>query len=164
MLFTHKGLSGPAILQASSYREDGEEILVNLLPGIDAHSIFPSNRQSKIEMKNMLSRYLPRRFAHTWCKFYLPSRPLCQYNDKELFDASHLLHEWIIKSAGTEGYRTAEVTAGGVDTDELSSKTMEAKKVQGLYFIGEVVDVTGHLGGYNLHWAWASGWAAGQYA
>ncbi|PIV65786.1 MAG: aminoacetone oxidase family FAD-binding enzyme [Nitrospirae bacterium CG01_land_8_20_14_3_00_44_22] len=164
MLFTHKGLSGPAILQASSYREDGEEILVNLLPGIDAHSIFLSNRQSKIEMKNMLSRYLPRRFAHTWCKFYLPSRPLCQYNDKELFDASHLLHEWIIKSAGTEGYRTAEVTAGGVDTDELSSKTMEAKKVQGLYFIGEVVDVTGHLGGYNLHWAWASGWAAGQYA
>ncbi|PIV40173.1 MAG: aminoacetone oxidase family FAD-binding enzyme [Nitrospirae bacterium CG_4_10_14_3_um_filter_44_29] len=164
MLFTHKGLSGPAILQASSYREDGEEILVNLLPGIDAHSIFLSNRQSKIEMKNMLSRYLPRRFAHTWCKFYLPSRPLCQYNDKELFDASHLLHEWIIKPAGTEGYRTAEVTAGGVDTDELSSKTMEAKKVQGLYFIGEVVDVTGHLGGYNLHWAWASGWAAGQYA
>ncbi|MDP3260802.1 MAG: NAD(P)/FAD-dependent oxidoreductase [Thermodesulfovibrionales bacterium] len=164
MLFTHKGLSGPAILQASSYWEHGEEILVNLLPGIDARSMFLSNRQSRVEMKNLLSRYLSRRFAHIWCEFYFPSRPLCQYNDKELLDASRLLHEWIIKPAGTEGYRTAEVTAGGVDTDELSSKTMEAKKVTGLYFIGEVIDVTGHLGGYNLHWAWASGWTAGQYA
>jgi hypothetical protein len=164
MLFTHKGLSGPAILQASSYWADGEEIIINLLPGIDAKSIFMSSRQSRIEMKNLLSRYLPKRFAHKWCEFYLPSKPLCQYNDKELLDASRLLHEWIIKPAGTEGYKTAEVTAGGVDTDELSSKTMEAKKSAGLYFIGEVVDVTGHLGGYNLHWAWASGYAAGQYA
>lgn len=164
LLFTHKGLSGPAILQTSLYWENGEEILVNLLPGIDAHSIFLSNLQSRMEMKNLLSRYLPRRFAYIWCEFYLLSRPLCQYNDKELFDASRLLHEWIIKPAGTEGYRTAEVTAGGVDTDELSSKTMEAKKVTGLYFIGEVIDVTGHLGGYNLHWAWASGWTAGEYA
>jgi predicted Rossmann fold flavoprotein len=164
VLFTHKGLSGPAILQASSYWEHGEEILVNLLPHNDAHSIFLSNRQSRMEMKNVLSRYLPRRFAHIWCEFYFPSRPLCQYNDKELIDASHLLQRWIIKPAGTEGYGTAEVTRGGVDTDELSSKTMEAKKVTSLYFIGEVVDVTGHLGGYNLHWAWASGWTAGQYA
>jgi predicted Rossmann fold flavoprotein len=164
MLFTHKGLSGPAILQASSYWEHGEEITINLLPGIDAKSIFLSSRQSRIEMKNMLSRYLPKRFAHKWCEFYLPSKPLCQYNDKELLDASRLVHGWAIRPAGTEGYRTAEVTFGGVDTDELSSKTMEAKKVQGLYFIGEVVDVTGHLGGYNLHWAWASGRAAGQYA
>jgi len=164
LLFTHKGLSGPAILQTSLYWENGEEILVNLLPGIDAHSIFLSNLQSRMEMKNLLSRYLPRRFAHIWCEFYLPSRPLCQYNDKELLNASRLLHEWIIKPAGTEGYRTAEVTAGGVDTDELLSKTMAAKKVTGLYFIGEVIDVTGHLGGYNLHWAWASGWIAGQYA
>ena len=164
MLFTHKGLSGPAILQASSYWENGQEIIINLLPRNDARSMFLSNRQSRVEMKNLLSRYLPRRFAHIWCEFYLPSRPLCQYNDKELLDASRLLHEWIIKPAGTEGYRTAEVTAGGVDTDELSSKTMEAKKVTGLYFIGEVIDVTGHLGGYNLHWAWASGWTAGQYA
>ena len=115
-------------------------------------------------MKNLLSRYLPKRFAHKWCEFYLPSKPLCQYNDKELLDASRLVHGWAIRPAGTEGYRTAEVTRGGVDTDELSSKTMEAKRVQGLYFIGEVVDVTGHLGGYNLHWAWASGSAAGQYA
>ncbi|MDP2279416.1 MAG: NAD(P)/FAD-dependent oxidoreductase, partial [Nitrospirota bacterium] len=164
MLFTHKGLSGPAILQVSSYWENGEEVLVNLLPGIDAHSIFLSNRQSRIEMKNLLSRYLPRRFAHIWSEFYLSSKPLCQYNDKELLDASCLVHGWAIKPAGTEGYRTAEVTAGGVDTDELSSKTMEAKKVSGLYFIGEVIDVTGHLGGYNLHWAWVSGRAAGQYA
>lgn len=164
VLFTYKGLSGPAILQASSYWEHGEEILVNLLPGIDARSIFLSNRQSRMEMKNLLSRYLPRRFAYIWCEFYLPSRPLCQYNDKELLNASRLFHEWLIKPAGTEGYGTAEVTAGGVDTDELSSKTMEANKVTGLYFIGEVIDVTGHLGGYNLHWAWASGWTAGQYA
>ncbi|MBU4320121.1 MAG: NAD(P)/FAD-dependent oxidoreductase [Thermodesulfovibrionales bacterium] len=164
MLFTHKGLSGPAILQASSYWENSEEIIINLLPGIDARSIFLSNRQSKMEIKNLLSRYLPRRFAHIWCEFYLLSRPLCQYNDKELLDASRLLNGWIIKPAGTEGYRTAEVTRGGVDTDELSSKTMKAKKVTGLYFIGEVIDVTGHLGGYNLHWAWASGWTAGQYA
>lgn len=164
ILFTHRGLSGPAILQASSYWESGEEIIINLLPGIDAKSIFWSSRQSRIEMKNMLSRYLPKRFAHKWCEFYLPSKPLCQYNDKELLDASRLVHGWAIRPAGTEGYKTAEVTAGGVDTDELSSKTMEAKKVQGLYFIGEVVDVTGHLGGYNLHWAWASGRAAGQYA
>ncbi len=164
MLFTHKGLSGPAILQASSYWENSEEIIINLLPDIDARSIFLSNRQSKMEMKNLLSRYLPRRFAHIWCEFHLPSRPLCQYNDQELLDASCLLNGWIIKPAGTEGYRTAEVTRGGVDTDELSSKTMKAKKVTGLYFIGEVIDVTGHLGGYNLHWAWASGWTAGQYA
>ena len=164
ILFTHRGLSGPAILQASSYWQNGEEIIINLLPGIDAHSIFLYSRQRRIEMKNMLSCYLPRRFAHIWCEFYLPSKPLCQYNDRELLDASRLVYGWAIKPAGTEGYRTAEVTAGGVDTDELSSKTMEAKKVTGLYFIGEVVDVTGHLGGYNLHWAWASGRASGQYA
>ncbi|HBG93661.1 MAG: hypothetical protein A2X54_06060 [Nitrospirae bacterium GWF2_44_13] len=164
ILFTHRGLSGPAILQSSSYWENGKEILINLLPDIDAHSIFLSNRQSRVEMKNLLSRYLPKRFAHKWCEFYLPSKPLCQYNDKELLNASRFVHGWIIKPAGTEGYGTAEVTRGGVDTGELSSKTMEAKKGQGLYFIGEVVDVTGHLGGYNFHWAWASGWAAGQYA
>ncbi|MDI6745099.1 MAG: NAD(P)/FAD-dependent oxidoreductase [Thermodesulfovibrionales bacterium] len=164
MLFTHRGLSGPAILQASSYWENGEKIIINLLPGIDAHSIFLSNRQSRVEMKNLLSRYLPRRFAHIWCEFYFSSRPLCQYNEKDLLTTSRLIHGWSIKPAGTEGYRTAEVTAGGVDTNELSSKTMEAKKVTGLYFIGEVIDVTGHLGGYNLHWAWASGWIAGQYA
>lgn len=164
MLFTHRGLSGPAMLQASSYWQQGKKILVNLLPGFDAHSIFLSNRQSRIEMKNLLARYLPRRFAHRWCEFFLPSKLLCQYNDKELLDASCLVHEWVIRPAGTEGYGKAEVTAGGVDTEELSSKTFETKKVQGLYFIGEVVDVTGHLGGYNLHWAWASGRAAGQYA
>jgi len=164
ILFTHRGLSGPAILQASSYWENGEEIIINLLPDVDVHSIFLSHCQGRIEMKNLLSRYLPKRFAHKWCEFYFPSKPLCQYKDKELLDASRLVHGWGIKPAGTEGYRTAEVTSGGVDTDELSSKTMETKKVPGLYFIGEVVDVTGHLGGYNLHWAWASGRAAGQYA
>lgn len=163
LLFTHKGISGPAILQASSYWQEGKEIVVNLLPDLDAHSIFISNRQSRIEMKNLLAGYLPKRFSHRWCEFYLPSKPINQYNDKELLEASRLFQSWSIRPAGTEGYSTAEVTAGGVDTDELSSKTMKAKKVPGLYFIGEVVDVTGHLGGYNLHWAWASGWAAGQY-
>jgi predicted Rossmann fold flavoprotein len=163
MLFTHHGLSGPVILQASSYWQQGEKILVNLLPGFDARSIFLSNRQSRTEMKNLLAQYLPKRFAHRWCELFLPSKPLCQYNDKELSDASCLIHEWVLRPAGTEGYSKAEVTAGGVDTEELSSKTFETKKVQGLYFIGEVIDVTGHLGGYNLHWAWASGYAAGQY-
>lgn len=163
MLFTHKGLSGPVILQISSYWQEGDEIVIDLLPGLDIHSIFLSAKQSRIEMKNLLAQYMPRRFVHKWCESFLQSKPLCQYNNKELMNASQLVHAWSIKPSGTEGYNTAEVTRGGVDTDELSSKTMETKKVNGLYFIGEVVDVTGHLGGYNLHWAWASGWAAGQY-
>ncbi len=163
MLFTHKGLSGPAVLQISSYWQEGDEIVIDLLPGLDSQSIFLSNKQSRVEMKNLLAQYMPRRFAHKWCEFFFQSKPLCQYNDKELMNASQLIHAWRVKPAGTEGYKTAEVTRGGIDTDELSSKTMEAKKVPGLYFIGEVVDVTGHLGGYNLHWAWASGWASGQY-
>lgn len=164
MLFTHKGLSGPAILQASSYWESGEEVIIDILPGLDAQDIFLSNHQSRIEMKNLLAMYLPRRFAQKWCELYLPSKPLYQYNEKELLKAARNVLHWRLKPAATEGYQKAEVTRGGVDTDELSSKTMEAKKVPGLYFIGEVVDVTGHLGGYNLHWAWASGWAAGQHA
>ncbi|MBI4686646.1 MAG: NAD(P)/FAD-dependent oxidoreductase [Nitrospirae bacterium] len=163
-LFTHKGLSGPVILQASSYWRQGEEIIINLLPGLDARGLFSSNRQSRMEMKTLLAQYIPKRLAHRWCELYLPSKPLYQYNDKELLHASLRLHGWTIRPAGTEGYGKAEGTRGGVDTDELSSKSMEARKVQGLYFIGEVIDVTGHLGGYNLHWAWASGCAAGQYA
>lgn len=163
VLFTHKGVSGPAILQASSYWNPGDKIRIDLLPDMDAYELFISRRQGNIEMCNLLSEHLPRRFAHKWCEIYIQSRPVNQYSDKELKAIAQQIHNWTIKPAGTEGYKTAEVTLGGIDTDELSSKTMETKKVPGLYFIGEVVDVTGQLGGYNLQWAWASGFAAGQY-
>ena len=114
-------------------------------------------------MKNLLSGLLPGRFAQTLCELYIQSKPMNQYTDRELRMIAGKLCNWTVRPARTEGYKNAEVTVGGVDTDELSSKTMEAKKVPGLYFIGEVIDVTGQLGGYNLHWAWASGYAAGQY-
>ncbi|RJQ50241.1 MAG: NAD(P)/FAD-dependent oxidoreductase [Nitrospiraceae bacterium] len=163
MLFTHKGLSGPAILQISSYWNNGDTIHVDLLPDIDVLKVLAENRRSRMEMKNLLSRYFPKRFIQIWCEMYIRSKPVCQYSDMELEDISGRLKDWKIKPSGTEGYNTAEVTLGGVDTDELSSRTMEAKKVQGLYFAGEVIDVTGQLGGYNLQWAWSSGYAAGQY-
>jgi len=163
VLFTHKGLSGPAILQISSYWNPGDVININLLPDTDAYDLFMARRQGRMEMHNLLSEFLPRRFAQKWCELYLQSRPLNQYSDKELKAIAQQIHNWTVKPAGTEGHKTAEVTVGGVDTDGLSSKTMEAKKVSGLYFIGEVVDVTGQLGGYNLQWAWSSGFAAGQY-
>lgn len=163
ILFTHRGLSGPAVLQISSYWKEGELVSLDLLPDTDIYGLLAAERQSRIEMRNFLSRYLPKRFAHKWCEAYLPSKPLCQFGGRELKDAAHLLHNWEITPRGTEGYKKAEVTLGGIDTDELSSKTMEAKKVAGLYFAGEVIDVTGQLGGYNLQWAWASGYAAGQH-
>lgn len=163
VLFTHKGLSGPAILQISSYWNPGDVININLLPDTDAYELFMARRQGRMEMHNLLSDLLPRRFAHKWCEMYIQSKPINQYSDKELKVIAQQIHNWTVRPAGTEGYKTAEVTLGGIDTDELSSKTMEAKKASGLYFIGEVVDVTGQLGGYNLHWAWASGFAAGQY-
>ena len=164
VLFTHRGLSGPAILQVSSYWDRGEEIAIDLMPDKDAYALFTAKPKSRVELSNLLSEYLPRRFSRTWCELYAPSRPLCQYTEKELKDIAYQMHHWTIRPEGTEGYRNAEVTAGGVDTEELSSKTMEAKKVSGLYFAGEVVDVTGQLGGYNLQWAWSSGFVAGQYA
>jgi predicted flavoprotein YhiN len=114
-------------------------------------------------MHNLLAELFPRRFSRTWCDLHVSSKPLCQYTDKELVGIAGGLHNWEVKPKGTQGYVKAEVTVGGVDTDELSSKTMESRKVPGLYFIGEVIDVTGELGGYNLHWAWASGYVAGQY-
>ncbi len=164
ILFTHRGLSGPAALQASLYWEPGEPLLVDLLPSLDIHEVFLSSRQSRMEMHTLLSGHLPKRFVQTWCDHLIISKPMNQYIDKELKEIAEGLHAWKIVPKGTEGYDVAEVTAGGVNTDELSSKTMEAKKAPGLYFIGEVVDVTGLLGGYNLHWAWASGYAAGQFA
>ncbi len=164
ILFTHRGLSGPAALQASLYWEPGTALKIDLLPGTDIFGVFVSRRQSKIEMHNLLAEFFPKRFAQAWCDHLLRSKPINQTSDRELKEIAQMLHAWELIPKGTEGYTTAEVTAGGVDTDELSSKTMEAKKARGLYFIGEVVDVAGELGGYNLHWAWASGYVAGQFA
>lgn len=160
ILFTHKGLSGPAILQASLYWEPGKALTIDLLPGQDLSEPFREKRQSRMTMGNFLGQLVPKRFIQTWLDPAFASRSLTEYSNRELRDLANLLHGWKIAPAGTEGYKTAEVTAGGVDTAELSSKTMEAKKVPGLYFIGEVMDVTGELGGYNLHWAWASAHAA----
>ncbi len=164
VLFTHRGLSGPAILQISSYWDSGQKLAVDLLPEVDAFELFMSQRGSKVELANLLSEYLSRRLAHKWSELNASSRPLCTYSEKELRDIASRLHNWTITPAGTEGFKKAEITVGGIDTDELSSKTMESKRVPGLFFTGEVVDVSGQLGGYNLQWAWSSGFAAGQYA
>lgn len=164
ILFTHRGVSGPAILQASLYWKPGIPVLIDLLPDIDVREAFIVKRQSTMEMRTLLNQFFPKRFVQTWCDLYVTSKPIVQYSDRELQLISNQLHAWTIRPSATEGYKNAEVTAGGVDTAELSSKTLESKKVPGLYFTGEVLDVTGHLGGYNLHWAWASGHAAGQFA
>ncbi|MCC6759429.1 MAG: NAD(P)/FAD-dependent oxidoreductase [Candidatus Omnitrophica bacterium] len=164
MLFTHKGLSGPAILQISSYWEPGQAITIDLLPDINIFDILKNNHKSKFTAKTLLKDYLPVRLAETLGDHFLTDKPLTQTSLEELQKIADFLHNWQVTPQGTEGYAKAEVTVGGIDTDELSSKTMEAKKVPGLYFIGEVVDVTGWLGGFNFQWAWASGYAAGQYA
>jgi len=159
MLFTHHGLSGPAILQISSYWRDHETVSLDLLPEIiDPSWAFTERAPDAIAL---LSRYWPRRFAEVWSRQYVPEKPLSHYSAHELRDLDRLLHHWPLRFSGTEGYPKAEVTLGGVDTSELSSKTMETRSVRGLFFIGEVVDVTGWLGGYNFQWAWASGYAAG---
>jgi predicted Rossmann fold flavoprotein len=162
VLVTHRGLSGPAVLQISSYWSRGLELSVDLLPGEDARTLLEQKRASGAELHTALGQHLPKRFAQVWAELFAPARPLRTYNDAELDAVAQHLHDWRIRPAGTEGFQKAEVTRGGVSTDELSSKTLEARKVPGLYFIGEVVDVTGHLGGYNFQWAWASGHAAGQ--
>lgn len=164
ILITHRGLSGPAILQISLYWQADASILINLLPDEDVFDLLKRKQSSDIELANLLAQHLPRRFAGAWCNLGVASRPLKQFNDSELADVARQIHEWRITPAGTEGFKKAEVTAGGVATSELSSQTMEVKRAPGLYFIGEVVDVTGQLGGYNFQWAWASGYAAGQYA
>jgi predicted Rossmann fold flavoprotein len=164
ILITHRGLSGPAILQISSYWPAGSPVTINLLPDLDSKDLLLGQENREVELANLLSRYLPRRFAHAWCALNFPSQPLKRYRPGQLADIAQKLNHWQIVPSGTEGFRKAEVTAGGVSTSELSSQTMEVKKVPGLYFIGEVVDVTGHLGGYNFQWAWASGFAAGQSA
>jgi predicted Rossmann fold flavoprotein len=162
ILITHRGLSGPAILQISSYWLPGSSVTINLLPDHDALKLLREHENREISWANFLSQYLPHRFAVAWCALHFPSQPLKRYTPGQLADIADKLNHWLITPSGTEGYKKAEVTAGGVDTVELSSQTMEAKKVPGLYFIGEVVDVTGQLGGYNFQWAWASGFAAGQ--
>lgn len=163
MLFTHKGLSGPAILQISSYWQAGKPLIINLLPDVDILQILKDNHSSKLNIKNFLKTYLPVRLAEILGDNFFKDKPLTQTSLEELKKISDFLHNWEVTPQGTEGYAKAEVTVGGIDTDELSSKTMEAKKQPGLYFIGEVVDVTGWLGGFNFQWAWASGFAAGQY-
>ena len=164
MLFTHRGISGPAILQISSYWEPGEELRINFLPGIEALDWLVERQRSRpaAELKTVLGEAFPKRLAQRLSEIRFSSRPLRQYPAAELRQVAVQLQDWSFHPNGTEGYRTAEVTAGGVNTDELSSTTMESIKVAGLYFIGEVVDVTGHLGGFNFQWAWASGYAAGQ--
>lgn len=165
ILFTHRGLSGPAILQISSYIKslEKDKISINLLPKQDLREILIKNKGSKNLISNVLKDYLPKRFVDNFCE-KVENKRLIDYKAKELEEIAHKLHNFIVEINGTEGYAKAEVTAGGVDTKELSSKTMESIKVPGLYFIGEVVDVTGWLGGYNFQWAWSSGHAAGSCA
>ncbi len=162
VLITHRGLSGPAVLQISSYWKAGDAIKINLLPDENALEVLRDGQDREIELANFLSRFVPRRFARAWCELHTRSKPFKQYTPGELAAIGAKLNSWEIVPAGTEGYRKAEVTVGGVSTAELSSQTMEAKRVPGLYFIGEVVDVTGQLGGYNFQWAWSSGFAAGR--
>jgi hypothetical protein len=173
LLVTHRGLSGPVILQISSYWEQGQPLHINLLPDQNMHDLFKvQHRGNAVLLNNFLAHYLPKRFVEAWFKHLstqkqvdsslADNKPLNQYAEKELMQLADKLHDWQIIPTGTLGYGKAEVTCGGVDTHELSSKTMQANKVPGLFFIGEVMDVTGHLGGYNFQWAWASGYAAGQ--
>ncbi len=164
MLFTHRGLSGPAILQISSYWELGEAININFLPETNLLPILKIAKQNKPQtmLKTILADYLPKNVITVLLPVDIGEQILQTISNKQLEDIAHLLQYWTIKPNGTEGYRTAEVTLGGVDTDVLSSKTMEVRDVPGLCFIGEVVDVTGWLGGFNFQWAWSSGWAAGQ--
>jgi predicted Rossmann fold flavoprotein len=163
MLITHRGISGPAILQISSYWQPGDDLRLDLLPGIDALDTLQELRRERpdAELRTVLGELLPKRFAQRLCDVWLPSRPMRQFNAPDLNQVAMQLQDFPLIASGTEGYRTAEVTLGGVDTDELSSSTMQSRHVPGLYFIGEVVDVTGWLGGYNFQWAWASGHAAG---
>ncbi|MFH1024513.1 MAG: NAD(P)/FAD-dependent oxidoreductase [Planctomycetota bacterium] len=164
VLFTHKGLSGPAILQVSSYWEKGTPIVVDALPGRELMPGLTDMRNRHLALPTLLSRDLPKRFVKAWAPGMMPPKPIHQCSDKDLRTLAARLHRWEIAPVGTQGYDMAEATAGGVDTAEISSKTMEAHKAPGLYFVGEVLDVTGQLGGFNLQWAWSSGFAAGQYA
>jgi len=165
MLFTHRGISGPSILQISSYWREGDEIVISMLPQTDLFEALREQRSKngKQALQTALSYFIPKKLAQLIAADF-PASNLADLSDAVLRRSAAAVNDWRVKPAGSEGYRTAEVTLGGVDTRDLDSKTMEAKNVPGLYFIGEVVDVTGWLGGYNFQWAWSSGWSAGQVA
>lgn len=168
LLFTHRGISGPAALQLSSYWQQGQKICINLLPDVQASALLLDYKKSSAKslLRNLLSQHLSKGLVLELQNLYWLShadKPMAEIPDSVLMEVAEQLQRWQLKPSGTEGYRTAEVTLCGVDTDHLSSKTMECKTQPGLYFVGEVMDVTGHLGGYNFQWAWASGYAAGQY-
>lgn len=165
ILFTHRGLSGPAILQISNYWQRGEIITINLLPDVDLAEAISGWQKThpKTTLKTRLSEWLPKRLVRQWLAPPFDAKPVNQLSPKEIATVTRSFRRWEISPTGTDGFKKAEVTRGGVDTGELSSKTFEAKRVRGLFFIGEVVDVTGWLGGYNFQWAWASGWCAGQF-
>ena len=165
MLFTHRGLSGPAILQISNYWQPSESIHLDLLPGQDIRHHLIELRQSspKLQLKTVLSRLLPKKLVELWlAQGFMQDEAIAQLSKVRLENLVNLIHHWQFVPNGTEGYRTAEVTMGGVDTHDISSKTMESNYVQGLYFIGEVLDVAGWLGGYNFQWAWSSAYACAQ--
>jgi len=165
LLFTHRGLSGPSILQISSYWQEGSEICVNLVPDTDMHEFLRNQKYQapRRELHSVLSEKLPKRLAGQICESHGTHIKLGDISDKNLDKTAEQINSWHVRPAGTEGYRTAEVTIGGVDTKDLSSKDMQAKNCPGLYFIGEVVDVTGHLGGHNFQWAWASAYAVASH-
>jgi predicted Rossmann fold flavoprotein len=166
LLFTHRGLSGPAILQISSYWREGQDIVVDMAPEVDVLARLKKIRgdHPRQEMATALADILPKRLARTIADVIAGPERIADFSDLRLTEAATAVRQWRVRPEGTEGYRTAEVTLGGVDTSELSQKTFEARSVPGLYFIGEVVDVTGHLGGFNFQWAWSSGHAAGRHA
>jgi len=168
ILFTHRGLSGPAVLQVSNYWQEGEAIEIELMPSEDKQTLLLNAKRDepKIKLRTLLSRFLPKALVLELQQLFWPSKAdvaMAEYSNEMLQEIANTLACWRLKPSGTEGYRTAEVTLGGVDTDALSSKTMECKNIKGLYFIGEVVDVTGHLGGFNFQWAWSSAYAAAQH-
>ncbi len=164
MLFTHRGLSGPAMLQISSYWYPGEAICVDMLPEVNVYEMLKEAKQAQSlkQLKTIMMEYLPRRVVELFLNPHDAEMKLADFSHQRLQDIAHHFNQWLVKPNGTEGYRTAEVTLGGVDCDAVSSKTMAVNSVAGLFFIGEVLDVTGWLGGYNFQWAWSSGWAAGQ--
>ena len=165
MLFTHRGLSGPAILQISSYWQEGQNVNINLLPDREIYPLLKEQKQyhPKQDIQKYLGQFLPKKLTKTMCDDMLLTGAIGEIKDKFLQALAEKIHDWDIIPHSTEGYRTAEVTLGGIDTSELSSKTFETHKMSGLYFIGEVVDVTGHLGGFNFQWAWSSGFACGTW-
>jgi predicted Rossmann fold flavoprotein len=160
MLITHRGLSGPAILQISSYWKKPQQVQIDLAPNVELTAVFrdPQTPRTPAALRSEFRKLLPARFANRWLELHAPA----SWTNTALAEAEQQAHAWEITPAGTEGFEKAEVTCGGVDTDELSAKTMESRKVPGLFFVGEVVDVTGQLGGFNFQWAWASGAAAGR--